>query len=71
MESNVWSVESPRSAGNVYVLDMFAHAVSQGQQLDPQRSMLRVPCIGGNLVILVPSKCGYLHVQLSSSLEAS
>ena len=40
------------------------------QQLDPQRSMLRVPCIGGNLVI-PPSKCGYLHVQLSSSLEAS
>jgi hypothetical protein len=35
MESNVWSVESPRSAGNVYVLDMFAHAVSQGPTAGP------------------------------------
>lgn len=35
MESNVWSVESPRSAGNVYVLDMFAHSVSQGPTAGP------------------------------------
>nr|QJB18663.1 MAG: capsid protein [Genomoviridae sp.] len=27
LEEGVWSVESPNSAGNLYVLDMFAHAV--------------------------------------------
>ena len=35
LESTVWSVESPNSAGNLYVLDMFAHAVSTGAEAGP------------------------------------
>lgn len=35
LEQGVWSVESPNSAGNLYVWDMFAHALSTGPTAGP------------------------------------
>lgn len=44
LEEGVWSVESPNSAGNLYVLDMFAHAVvstpeSRSTQIRPESTV--------------------------------